>query len=63
MRPCRPQGGCDYAGDWVSDTPPQQSSTSDCVARVSCGGAPKLLWEGKLGYKDMIHNIMNYGDD
>ena len=22
-----------------------------------------MVWKGKLGYKDLVRNIMNYGDD
>ena len=55
------QGGCGSAGDWVGDTPPQAAGYPECKARVSCGASEP--WEGKLNYKDLVHNVMPYGSD
>lgn len=59
------QGACTIPGDWVSDTAPQAEPDYTCDSTaVSCGGPKyKLLWNGKLGYKNNVNTAMNYGYD
>ena len=68
------QGGCEGYGDFVSDTPPEDSPARGCpTGRNTCSGAgpdrklafPSLLW-GPVTYLPLflaIRNYMDYADD
>ncbi|OAA48938.1 metalloprotease 1 [Beauveria brongniartii RCEF 3172] len=47
-------GGCDGFGDYVDDTPPEESASKSCNPRDSCPHKPGL---------DPINNYMNYSPD